>query len=62
MRGLLYSPVMIIMHQDDLSRNNFSGSIDSLLELVAAFCLGEVESQLQKPISFAPDSEEGNLI
>src|SRR5450759_4633089 len=60
--SLLYPLVLAILHEDDLGRNSFSGSIDLPLELVAAFCLGEVESQLQKPISFAPDSEEGNLI
>ena len=60
--GLLYPLVLAILHEDDLGRNNFGGSIDLLLELVAAFCLGEVEIQLQKPISPAPDSEEGNLI
>jgi AcrR family transcriptional regulator len=42
--GLLYPLVLSIFHKDDLSLNNFSGSIDLLLELVAAFCLGEVES------------------
>jgi AcrR family transcriptional regulator len=41
--GLLYPLVLAIMHEDDLNLNNFSGSIDLLLELVAAFCLGEVE-------------------
>jgi AcrR family transcriptional regulator len=45
--GLLYPLVLAILHEDDLGRNNFSGSIDLLLELVAAFCLGEVEIQLQ---------------
>jgi AcrR family transcriptional regulator len=60
--SLLYPIVLAIMHEDDLGRNNFSGSVDSLLELVAAFCLGEVEIQLQKPISPAPDSEDGSLI
>jgi AcrR family transcriptional regulator len=59
--GLLYPLVVTILHEDDLGRNNFR-SIDLLLELVAAFCLGEVEIQLQKPISPALDSEEGNLI
>jgi len=29
------------------------------LELVAAFCLGEVESQLGSSISAAPDSNRG---
>jgi hypothetical protein len=46
--GLLYPLVLAIMHEDDLNLNNFSGSIDLLLELVAAFCLGEVELKIQK--------------
>jgi AcrR family transcriptional regulator len=41
--GLLYPLVLTLMHEDELGRNNFTGSIDLLLELVAAFCLGEVE-------------------
>jgi AcrR family transcriptional regulator len=60
--GLLYLLVLAILHKDDFALNNFSGSIDLLLELVAAFCLGEVEIQLQKPISPAPVSEEGNQL
>jgi hypothetical protein len=48
--SLLYPLVLAIMHEDDLGRNSFGGSIDLPLELVAAFCLGEVEIQLQKPI------------
>ncbi len=53
--SLLYPLVVAILHEDDLGRYNL-GSIDLLLELVAAFCLGEVEIQLQKPISPATDS------
>jgi len=60
--SLLYPLVLAILHEDDLLRNNFSGNIDLLLELVAAFCLGEVEIQPQKPISSAPDSEDRSLI
>ncbi len=45
--GLLYSLVMILLHENDLGRTNFSGSTDLLLELIAAFCLGEVELQNQ---------------
>jgi hypothetical protein len=45
-----------------LRPNNFSGSVDSLLDLVAAFCLGEVEIEPQKPISPVPGLEEGNFI
>jgi AcrR family transcriptional regulator len=46
--GLAYQLVLALMHEDDMSRNNFGGSIDLLLELIAAYCLGEVETQLQK--------------
>jgi AcrR family transcriptional regulator len=53
--GLLYQLVLTILHEDDLGRNTFSGSVDLLLELVAAFCLGEVVIQLQQPASPAPD-------
>ena len=52
--SLLYPLVVTILHEDDSSRDTF-GNIDLLLELVAAFCLGEVESQLE-PIRPATDS------
>ena len=39
---LLYPLVLASLHEDDLRIDNFSGSIDTLLELIAAFCLGEV--------------------
>jgi hypothetical protein len=45
--GLLYPLVLTILHEDDLGRNYFSGSTDLFLELVAAFCLGEIEIQHQ---------------
>ena len=45
--GLLYPLVLTSLHEDGFSRNNFSGNIDVHLELVAAYCLGEVEIQLQ---------------
>jgi AcrR family transcriptional regulator len=59
--GLLYPLVLAIFHQDELSQSKFSGSIDALLELVAAFCVGEVELQLQEPASPALDSSGGYL-
>jgi AcrR family transcriptional regulator len=43
--GLLYPLVLNILHDDLLSQNNFNGNLDLLLELVAAFCLGEIELQ-----------------
>jgi len=49
--GLLYPLVLAVLHKDDLSREQFSGSIDMLLELVAAVCLGELELQLQPPLN-----------
>jgi len=60
--SLIYPLVLATMHEDDLGRDNFVGSVDLLLELVAAFCLGEVEIQPQKPISPALVSEDGSLI
>ncbi len=60
--GLSYLLVLAILHQDDFGRNNLSGSTDVFLELVAAFCLGEVEIQLQEPIRPSPVPEEGSLI
>ncbi len=42
---LLYPLVLAVLHEDDLSLDNVGGSIDLLLELIAAFSLGEVEIQ-----------------
>jgi AcrR family transcriptional regulator len=52
---LMYPLVLAMMHEDDFGQNNLSGSIDSLLELVAAFCLGEVDIQFQEPVGPAPE-------
>jgi AcrR family transcriptional regulator len=57
--GLMYPLVLTILHEEDFDPYNFNGSIDLLLELVAAFCLGEVEMQVQKPARPVPDAEEG---
>ena len=58
--GILYPLVSSIIHEDDPAHNNFSAGTDALLELVAAFCLGEVELQLQTPAGPALNSQEGN--
>ncbi len=42
MNGLLYALVLSVMHEDGLGAGVSSGAIDVLLELVAAYCLGEV--------------------
>ncbi len=55
---LAYPLVLAILHEADLPQGYFSGSIDVLLELVAAFCLGEVEVQ----VSRAPHAVEGKIV
>ncbi len=49
--SLLYPLVLAIMHEEDLGPMNLSGNIDLLLELVAAFCLGEVSLQSQEQLA-----------
>jgi AcrR family transcriptional regulator len=58
--GLLYSLFLTIVHEDDLGPNNFRGTVDLLLELVAAYCLGEVVIQVQKPVSSTSQPEQGS--
>jgi AcrR family transcriptional regulator len=45
--GVLYPLVLAFLHEGNFAWNNFDGSIDLLLELIAAFCLGEIDIQLQ---------------
>ena len=58
--GLLYQLVLAMMHQDNLGQISFSSSFDVLLELVAAYCLGEVEIPSQKPVIPAPQLKKGD--
>ncbi len=53
---LLYPLVVTTLHEDDFGRS-FGGGTDLLLELVAAFCLGEV--QLQQLIDTSPATGKG---
>ncbi len=46
--GLLYALVLALLHEDDLGASSFGGSFDTLLELVAAFCLGEITIQMAR--------------
>ena len=57
---LLYPLVLSILHEDDYGALRLGGGIDVFLELVAAFCLGEVELQFQQPIRTTPSPEEGD--
>ena len=47
MVGLLYPLALSIINEDELDQVGIRNNIDPLLELVAAYCLGEVELQLQ---------------
>ena len=40
--SLLYPLALALLHKEDLGRQAFSGDIDVLLELVAAYCVGEI--------------------
>lgn len=43
--SLFYALVVTVLHEEDFGPLSLAGVIDTLLELVAAFCLGEVEIQ-----------------
>jgi AcrR family transcriptional regulator len=60
MTGLLYQLVLAMLHKDDLGLKSAYGSIDLLLELTAAYCLGEVDIQLQSPFTPGFDLDESH--
>jgi AcrR family transcriptional regulator len=43
--GLLYALLFAVLHEGDAVANALGATIDVLMELVAAYCLGEVELQ-----------------
>ncbi len=47
--GLIYALFFASLHEDDLGSSTFGGTSDLLLDLITAFCLGEVELQTQYP-------------
>jgi AcrR family transcriptional regulator len=57
---LLYPLVLSSLHEDDYGAFRLGGGVDVFLELIAAFCLGEVELQFQQPIRTTPSPEEGD--
>jgi AcrR family transcriptional regulator len=50
--GLLHALFFTVLHEDDLGPEGFGRTIDVLLELTAAFCLGEVTIQLLNQADF----------
>jgi AcrR family transcriptional regulator len=41
--GMMYVLFLTVLHEDDFGLGGLTATLDQLLELVAAFCLGEVE-------------------
>ncbi|MEA4909532.1 MAG: TetR/AcrR family transcriptional regulator [Chloroflexi bacterium] len=52
---LLYALFFTFLHADDLGPEGFSGGIRILLELVAAYCLGEITLQSVTPLISSVD-------
>lgn len=57
--GLLFPLVLGMLPQDDRGPAAFPGSVDLHLELIAAYCLGEVELQLQDPLDSRSEPARG---
>lgn len=57
--GLLYALVLVILHRDDFGQDYLHGTLDVLLELVSAFCLGEVDIQALNVLDPASRLQEG---
>mgnify|MGYP000327270662 CR=1 FL=1 len=47
MAGLLYPLVLSTLHEGKVGQVSLGGNVEALLELVAAYCLGEVGLELQ---------------
>lgn len=46
---LLYPLVVSVLHEDDLGPDTTGSGLSALLELVTAYCLGDITLQLQSP-------------
>jgi AcrR family transcriptional regulator len=57
--ALLYTLVLSFVHEDDWGVNNLGRATDVLLELIAAFCLGEIVLLAPESLHPTPQSERG---
>jgi AcrR family transcriptional regulator len=57
--GLLYVLVLAILHRDNFGEEFLSGALDVLLELIAAYCLGEVKMQEVNVSGFTSQIQNG---
>ncbi len=60
--GLLYPLVITIINDSGQKKNIFPSITDLYLQLIAAFCLGEIEIDIQQPSSSEQDIHERNII
>jgi AcrR family transcriptional regulator len=60
--ALLYALALGVMHEDAWGGEQFGGAIDVLLELVAAYCLGEVALQASNPTHPTPEPAAGGRL
>ena len=56
--GLVYALLFVVLHQDDFGAANLGRTFDILLELAAAFCLGEVQLQALQSTGLLSQPEE----
>lgn len=42
--NLLYMLLLVVLHQNDFGEGVLNGTFDLLLELITAYCLGEIEN------------------
>jgi AcrR family transcriptional regulator len=57
--ALLYAVVMAVLHEDIFGPDILNHAVDLQLDLIAAFCVGEVELQGQSPAGSMPQPPEG---
>jgi AcrR family transcriptional regulator len=48
MSGLMYALFFAVLHEDDLGPSSLTASLQVMLELAAAYCLGEIEISPQR--------------
>jgi AcrR family transcriptional regulator len=58
--GLIYPLILALLHEGDFAPYEMSGSFDVLLELVAAYCLGEVQVSTQAGTAFSSSQGESS--
>lgn len=56
--GLMNAMFFVSLHEDDFGQGTFPGTIDLLLELISAYCVGEIKVE-QEPAKVLPDARRG---